>query len=291
MHKLTRRLCAVKSINKAFSTKDKSAWLKLQNEVFLFKNLRHPCVIKMFENISVEGYDLIFMELCKGGDLLHYVRKRRKLDEPTAKVLFKQIILGLQYIHSKEIVHRDIKLENILLDNCGKVKICDFGVSKLLKDQDELILESCGTPAYMAPEVIRRNPPEAAKGKTQVDRGQGYTLKCDIWSAGVVLYAMLYGQLPFKGQTPREIKERVLKGKYICKRQGYSEAARNLIESILCADVEKRITLSDILEHEWLADCQDDIKIFNEAEEQLMKRELNFYESKKDADRPDLSLD
>jgi len=95
----------------------------------------------------------------------------------------------------------------------------------------------------------------------------------------------------FKGQTPREIKERVLKGKYICKRQGYSEAARNLIEGILCTDVEKRITLSDILEHEWLADCQDDIKIFNEAEEQLMKRELNFYESKKDADRPDLSLD
>jgi len=192
MHKLTRRLCAVKSINKLFSTKDISAWLKLKNEVLLFEKLRHPCVLKMFEYIKHDSYDLIFMELCKGGDLLHYIRKRHKLDEPVAKVLFKQIILGLQHIHSKNIVHRDIKLENILLDNCGKVKICDFGVSKILKDQDDLILECCGTPAYMAPEVVRRNPPEGLKGKP-VDKGKGYTIKCDIWSAGVVLYAMLYG--------------------------------------------------------------------------------------------------
>jgi serine/threonine protein kinase len=99
------------------------------------------------------------MELCRGGDLLHYVRKRKKLDEDIAKILFKQLIEGIQYIHRKNVVHRDIKLENILIDNLGKIKICDFGISKLLKgDADELMNDCCGTPAYMAPEVVATEP-------------------------------------------------------------------------------------------------------------------------------------
>lgn len=107
-----------------------------------------------------------------------------------------------------------------------------------------MLKECCGTPAYMAPEVVatQSQPKKGSRTKEIV----GYTKSCDIWSAGVVLYAMLYGTLPFKGLTPREIKDRVLKGKYILKKS-ISDAARSLIEAMMCVDVNKRITLHDIL--------------------------------------------
>jgi serine/threonine protein kinase len=94
------------------------------------------------------------MEVCGGGDLLTYVRRRRKLKEEIACHIFRQVIVGLQYCHSKSILHRDIKLDNILLTSQGTVKICDFGVSKLIERPGELMFEQCGTPAYIAPEVF-----------------------------------------------------------------------------------------------------------------------------------------
>ena len=95
--------------------------------------MRHKSVVKLFETFETEKHYLFVMELCAGGDLLQYVRKRRKLNENVAKYLFKQIIEGIGYIHSKNIVHRDIKLDNILLDNKGHIKIADFGVGKHAK--------------------------------------------------------------------------------------------------------------------------------------------------------------
>jgi 5'-AMP-activated protein kinase, catalytic alpha subunit len=130
------------------------------------------------------------IELCAGGDLLNYVRRRRRLKEDVAKAIFKQIIEGLSYCHSKQILHRDIKLDNILLDSKGEVKICDFGISKVVK-KGEIMTEQCGTPAYIAPEFLR---------------DKGYTgFAADIWSAGVVLYAMLYGTVPFKANNMSEL--------------------------------------------------------------------------------------
>ena len=102
---------------------------KIRNEVQLMEKMRHRNVVKYFENLETEKHYLFFIELCQGGDLLQYVRRRRKLNEPLAKYLFRQVICGLGYIHSLGVIHRDIKLENILLDNEGVVKIADFGVS------------------------------------------------------------------------------------------------------------------------------------------------------------------
>ena len=124
------------------------------------------------------------MEVCGGGDLLTFVRRRRKLNEDQAKFIFRQIINGLKYVHSKGVLHRDIKLDNILLTSEGDVKICDFGVSKIVQNKNLVMEDQCGTPAYIAPEVFS---------------GKGYKgFQSDIWSAGVVLYAMLLGTVPFK---------------------------------------------------------------------------------------------
>ena len=106
------------------------------HEVGILLRLKHDCVVKLYETFETKRHMLLAMELCAGGDLLNYVRKRKKLDEISAKVIFRQIIKGLGYIHRKRILHRDIKLDNILLDGNGNVKIADFGVSKLVKPGD-----------------------------------------------------------------------------------------------------------------------------------------------------------
>lgn len=119
MHKLTRKLVAIKSINKEYLSEEKQK-NKVMHEVGILLRLnRHPNVVKLFETFETGRHILLVMELCAGGDLLNYVRKRKKLDEPTAKYLFKQLIEGLGYLHARNILHRDIKLDNILLDGKG----------------------------------------------------------------------------------------------------------------------------------------------------------------------------
>jgi serine/threonine protein kinase len=166
------------------------------------------------------------MELCQGGDLLHYVRRRKQLEEPVAKYIMFELLKGVGYIHSRRIVHRDIKLENILLDNCGKIKLCDFGISKFCPDETEVMKEACGTPVYMAPEVImcdKKLMVEEKKLKND-EEVTGYGFEVDIWSCGVVLYALLYGNFPFKGVSVRDIKLEVLTGNLMLKKN-ISESA------------------------------------------------------------------
>jgi len=145
--------------------------------------MRHKNVIKFFERLESPNHYLFFMEVCQGGDLLKYIRRRRRIIENTAKYLFKQIILAIGYIHSKNVIHRDIKLENILIDNEGIVKVADFGISKETKiENDHKLKDRAGTLAYMAPEMLSK----------QIRR-EGYTAAVDIWAAGVVLFVMIYG--------------------------------------------------------------------------------------------------
>jgi len=132
MHKLTRKLIAIKSINKEYLSEEKQR-SKIMHEVNILLQLRHESIVKLYETFETERHIMLVMELAAGGDLLNFVRKRKKLDEETARILFKQIIEGLGYIHSKGVLHRDIKLDNILLDGKGNVKIADFGVSKQVK--------------------------------------------------------------------------------------------------------------------------------------------------------------
>ena len=152
MHKATNQLVAMKSINKEFLEEERSR-RKVAKEVAILKKLHHDNIMNLYETFESEKHYLLVTELCPGGDLLNYVRRRRKLDEMTAKFFFKQLVNACIYCHKKGVVHRDIKLDNILLDHKGNVKLGDFGVSRLVK-KGEVLKDQCGTPAYIAPEVL-----------------------------------------------------------------------------------------------------------------------------------------
>lgn len=166
---------AIKSIDKK-GLKDEYAKRKVFQEVYILKKIRHSCVVRLLEVFESERHFLMVMEYCKAGDLLQYVRKRKVLSEDPARAIFKQILYALGHCHCRSVLHRDVKLDNILLDGDGGIKLCDFGVSRLVK-KGSTIQEQCGTPAYLSPEIIK-------------DQGyQGFA--ADIWSLGVLLYAMV----------------------------------------------------------------------------------------------------
>ena len=228
----------------------------------MLKKTKHPNIVRLFEYFETEKHILFVIEMCAGGDLLNYVRRRRRLKEDVAKSLFKQIIESLAYCHSKNILHRDIKLDNILLDGNGQVKICDFGVGKIVK-QGEKMTEQCGTPAYIAPEILR-------------DQGY-YGFSVDLWSAGVVLFAMLYGTVPFKAGNMQELQNIIMDAKYALK-EDISIEARNLLTGLLEKDPKKRLTVGAILNHEWMQDAKDfqGVELFTDQERQHIKNEFSY---------------
>lgn len=269
LHICSGRLVAIKSFNKK-NLKSKHAKGKIKHEIDIMKKLKHPFITRILDTFETETHVLIVMEyIC--GDLLGFIRKRSKLTEPYAKLIFKQIIEGLKYIHSKGIVHRDIKLDNILIDLTNTVKICDFGVSKRLSPGD-IMKEHCGTPAYIAPEIFQ-------------DKGyEGFS--CDIWSAGVTLYYMLGGVQPFKGNNPTELKKMVKSGKFQ-KLEKVSPEANDLIQGMLTVDPRKRITINQILSHPWLANInvnnRQNMTLFTKAELILLaKYDVDYLNSPKE---------
>jgi serine/threonine protein kinase len=235
-------------------------------EFAILMQLNHESVINLYETFESAKHILFVIELCSGGDLLNYVRKRRKLKESYAKYIFKQIIDGLAYCHQHNILHRDIKLDNILINGRGRIKICDFGVSKVVT-QGAKIFEQCGTPAYIAPEIL--------KG----DGYDGYT--SDIWSAGVMLYAMLYGTVPFKANSMHDLHAMILKGKYILK-EDITDEARDLLSSMLNVSPKLRISISEILSHPWMQRIDSYMEMFTDSEKQSILREYDYKNKNKD---------
>ena len=236
LHTLTGRLVAIKSINKE-KIKNERQKKKIKLETTIMETLsKSKNIVKIFETYETKKHICIVMEYICAGDLLTYIKKRSKLTEPVAKFIFKQIILGIKHIHDNSIIHRDIKLDNILLDLDNNIKICDFGVSRKI-NKDDVMFEQCGTPAYIAPEIL-------------INKGyQGFGV--DIWSAGVVLYAMLSGTVPFKGNNLKELHNLIISGDYK-EIKGISIEAEDLLKNILEVDPNKRFKIEEILNHPWL---------------------------------------
>ena len=258
LHIASGKLVAIKSFNKKKLLSEHSKQ-KIKTEIDVLKKLKNSNFFtKIYDTFQTETHILIVMEfIC--ADLLGFIRKREKLSEKISKIIFIQIIQGLKYMHKFNIVHRDIKLDNLLLDLSNTIKICDFGVSKVLKSPDEIMYDQCGTPAYIAPEVFGNS---------------GYKgFSCDIWSLGVTLYYMLKGEQPFKGKNLEELKKNIFGQKYN-KIEFISEEAGDLLDKMLKKNPEERITLDEIFNHKWIKGLdichKNKIKFFSESEKYLL---------------------
>ena len=254
---LTGRIVAIKSFNKK-KLKNEQAKTKILYEIELMKNLRHSSVVKLLDTFETKDYLLIIMENVSGGDLLTFVKKRTKLNEKICKYIFKQLLLSLKFIHSKNIIHRDIKLDNILIDLNNNIKLCDFGVGKIIHE-GEIIKEQCGTPAYIAPEILENKGYEGPP--------------VDIWSSGVVLYAMLSGTVPFKANNLSDLHNIIISGNYK-EIKDISDDCKDLLNKLLKVNPKERITIDEALKHNWLCDFSEDNKfnLFTKAEKILLSK-------------------
>ncbi|XAR60804.1 Non-specific serine/threonine protein kinase [Bertholletia excelsa] len=209
----------------------------VKREISIMRLVQHSNIIQLYEVLATKTKIYFVMEYAKGGELFNKVADG-KLEEDVARKYFHQLINAVEFCHSRGVYHRDLKPENLLLDDNENLKISDFGLSALAesKHQDGLLHTTCGTPAYVAPEVINR---------------QGYDgAKADIWSCGVILYVLLAGYLPFHDLNLMEMYRKIGKGKYKCP-SWFPAEVRKLLMRILDPNPSTRISIAKIKENSW----------------------------------------
>ncbi|XP_072517702.1 serine/threonine-protein kinase MARK2 isoform X4 [Salminus brasiliensis] len=234
-HVLTGKEVAVKIIDK--TQLNSSSLQKLFREVRIMKLLNHPNIVKLFEVIETEKTLYLVMEYASGGEVFDYLVAHGRMKEKEARAKFRQIVSAVQYCHQKCIVHRDLKAENLLLDADMNIKIADFGFSNEFTLGNKLDT-FCGSPPYAAPELFQ---------------GKKYDgPEVDVWSLGVILYTLVSGSLPFDGQNLKELRERVLRGKYRIPFY-MSTDCENLLKKFLILNPTKRGSLEQqIMKDRWM---------------------------------------
>ena len=226
--------------------------IRVEREIKILKSLRHPNIVHLYSVLQTKDNLYIIMEYATGIELFEYIGSKKRIDEKTACHIYQQIISGLEYLHKNNIVHRDIKPENLIIDKKTKdLKIVDFGLSNIFNtEKTKMLSSSCGSPSYAAPEMLQ---------------GKNYNPQpVDIWSSGIVLYAMVCGFLPFEDENNDLLYRKICIGKYIIP-DFISNKCKDLLKKLLVTDPNKRITIKQIKNHPW-------IKIYNN------KGKLFFYE-------------
>ncbi|XP_039980467.1 MAP/microtubule affinity-regulating kinase 3-like isoform X2 [Xiphias gladius] len=249
-HILTGREVAIKIIDK--TQLNPTSLQKLFREVRIMKILNHPNIVKLFEVIETEKTLYLVMEYASGGEVFDYLVAHGRMKEKEARAKFRQIVSAVQYCHQKRIVHRDLKAENLLLDADMNIKIADFGFSNEFTVGGKLDT-FCGSPPYAAPELFQ---------------GKKYDgPEVDVWSLGVILYTLVSGSLPFDGQNLKELRERVLRGKYRIPFY-MSTDCENLLKRFLVLNPGKRGTLEQIMKDRWInaGFDEEELKPFIEPE-------------------------
>uniref|UniRef100_A0A672SCI3 non-specific serine/threonine protein kinase n=1 Tax=Sinocyclocheilus grahami TaxID=75366 RepID=A0A672SCI3_SINGR len=233
-HRITKTEVAIKIIDK--TQLDAVNLEKIYREVQIMKMLDHPHIIKLYQVMETKNMLYLVTEYAKNGEIFDYLAKHGRLSEPEARRKFWQILSAVEYCHNRNIVHRDLKAENLLLDGHMNIKIADFGFGNFFQSGKPLATW-CGSPPYAAPEVFE---------------GQQYEgPQLDIWSMGVVLYVLVCGALPFDGPSLPVLRQRVLEGRF---RIPYfmTEDCEHLIRRMLVLDPSKRLSIGQIKEHKWM---------------------------------------
>jgi calcium-dependent protein kinase len=259
----TLELIAMKEIPK--TSEDLLTDSEIMDEIEILKNLDHPDIVRIMEFYNTESSYYIINEFCPGGEL--YDQINNVFSETQIAVMFRQILSGLAYLHSNNIVHRDLKLENILIKEIEKsketnedlfvLKIIDFGTAKIF-DKNKHARAIVGSSYYIAPEVLNKK----------------YSFECDLWSAGVILYMFIVGHAPFDGKSDREIMEKVKKGDYLKNEERWlnsSKEVRDLINKLLKYKPEERLTAFEALKHPWFKVSNSNMLYNNITKEEVLK--------------------
>uniref|UniRef100_A0A914BZQ2 Ribosomal protein S6 kinase n=1 Tax=Acrobeloides nanus TaxID=290746 RepID=A0A914BZQ2_9BILA len=240
VHKVTKAEYAVKIIQK--SKRDASEEVDI-----LLRHSHHPNIARVYAVYEDAEHIYLIQELCNGGELLDRIIAQKHFSEREAAAVMNKLANVLAYLHSNQVVHRDLKPSNVMYVNANAdpdyIRVIDFGFAKQLRAENGLLMTPCYTAQYVAPEVLKK---------------QGYDMSCDVWSLGVILYAMLSGETPFAtgvNDTPSEILERVGEGRFSLSGGNWncvSDLAKDLVRRMLHVDPSKRLPAKQILVHPWI---------------------------------------
>ena len=234
-HIITGETVAIKILDKIILNQTPEDYELVKNEMSILKLVKHKYIIQLYEILQTPNHIFIVMEYCDGKDIMDYILSRNYLTESDALKYFQQLINALFYLHSQNIAHRDIKIDNILLDRYKNLKLIDFGLSTKYSD-DKLLDQPCGTIVYSAPEVLEGQP--------------YHGMLADVWSSGIVLYGMLSGYLPFSDNDDNVNKKLIIEGK-IEMPENISPWVKDLLKHMLDVNPMTRYTLQDIKDHPW----------------------------------------
>jgi BR serine/threonine kinase len=231
--------------------------IKIQREISVMKLMFHPHIIKIFEVLEDSKYLFLIIEFASKGELFNYLVEKRRIPNKESLRFFQQIISGIEYCHKHRICHRDLKLENILLDENHEIKIADFGMASL-SIPNAMLKTFCGSPHYASPEVVSNEPYNG--------------MKADIWSCGVILYSLVTGKLPFDEENDN-IRKLFNKIRFepIKIPKTITSTCADLISSLLTIEPSKRISIEKIKVHSWYKSaplpgtCRTQIKDVNMA--------------------------
>ncbi|XP_076653403.1 phosphorylase kinase gamma isoform X2 [Halictus rubicundus] len=228
----------------------------LQEVHILRRVAGHSYIIELHDVFESSTFIFLIFEICKNGELFDYLTSVVTLSEKKTRYIMRQVFEGVQHIHNQEIVHRDLKPENILLDDNLNVKITDFGFARLLKGTDKLY-DLCGTPGYLAPEVLKCN---------MFENADGYGYEVDVWACGVIMFTLLVGCPPFWHRKQMVMLRNIMEGNYSFTSPEWAditEAPKDLIRKLLVVEPKKRISIKEALEHSFFHTVELKAKSFN----------------------------
>ena len=240
INRQTEEKVAIKILDKKRIIKERDK-KRIEKEIKILKSLRHPNIVHLYSDIEINSKIYLIMEYIKGKELIKYISSNSKLTEEESCFFFRQIISAIEYLHKLKIAHRDIKPENMIIENESKIiKLVDFGLSNYYNTKNELLSSACGSPSYAPPEMLS---------------GKKYSASpVDVWSCGIVLFAMICGYLPFDDPDQNILFSKIIEGRFKVPEH-VSSSAKDLIKNILIANPKKRYTIEQIKKHKWFKLC------------------------------------